>query len=79
MSQAGWGPPAGSPGPGRIPRPQGGSAHDGLTLGVHVLFAQESRVRVRGRNGLGDDGECLLRKGVQGLLGGLGSYEARLG
>jgi hypothetical protein len=34
--------------------------HDGLARGKHVLFAQESRAQVRGRNGIDDDGACLL-------------------
>jgi hypothetical protein len=32
------------------------------------MFAQESRAQVRGRNGLGDDGLCLLRKVSQAYL-----------
>jgi hypothetical protein len=52
---------------------QGGSPHDGLARGVLVLFAQQSRAQVRGRNGLDDDGACLLRKGFQCLLGDLGA------
>ena len=60
-------------GPGRTRRPQGGSPHDGLARVVHVLFAQESRAQVRGRNGLDDDGACLLRMGVLGPLGNLGA------
>jgi hypothetical protein len=45
---------------------------------VHVPFAQESRVQVRGRNGRDDDGACLLRKGVPGHLGNLGAWKARI-
>jgi hypothetical protein len=37
------------------------------------LFVQESRAQVRVRNSRNDGGECLLRKGVQGLLGDLGA------
>jgi hypothetical protein len=50
-----------------------GIKHDGLARGVHNLLAQERRAQVRGRNGLGDDGASLLRKGVQGLLDDLGA------
>ena len=57
----------------------GGSQHDGFTRGVHVLFAQESRAQVRGRNGLEDDGACLLRKGARGLLNNLGARKAKMG
>jgi hypothetical protein len=60
-------------GPGRTRRPQGGSPHDSLARRVHVLFAEESRAQVRGRDGLGDDGASLLQKGVPGLLGDLGA------
>jgi hypothetical protein len=72
-------PPGGSQGsrhqggPGRTLKPQGGSPHDGLARGVHLLFAQESRAQVRGRNGIDDDGACLLWKGVPGLLDDLGA------
>jgi hypothetical protein len=52
---------------------QGGSPHDGFACGVHVLFVQESRGQVRGRNGLEDDGACLLRNGAPGLLDDLGA------
>jgi hypothetical protein len=58
-------------GPGSTLSPQGGSQHDGLARGVHVPFDQECRAQVRGRNGLDDDGACLLRKGVSGLIGDL--------
>jgi hypothetical protein len=60
-------------GPGRTRRPQGGSPRDGPARGIHVLFAQESRAQVRGPNSLDDDGACLFRMGVPGLLGDLGA------
>jgi hypothetical protein len=63
-------------GPGRTRRPQGGSSHDGLARGVHMLLAQKSRAQVRGRNALDDDGACLLRKGIPDLLGDLGARKA---
>jgi hypothetical protein len=47
--------------PGRTRRSQGGSLKDGFARGVHVLFVQESRAQVRGRNDRDDDGACLLR------------------
>jgi|AntAceMinimDraft_5_1070358.scaffolds.fasta_scaffold301626_1 hypothetical protein len=59
-------------GPGRTLKPQGGNPKDGLA-GVHVRFAQKSRAQVRGRNGRGDEGACLLPKGFSGLLGDLGT------
>jgi hypothetical protein len=58
-------------GPDRTRRPQGGSPHDGLARGVHMLFALINRAQVWGRNALDDGGECLLRKDVSGLLGDL--------
>jgi hypothetical protein len=60
-------------GPGLTRRPQGGSPNDGLARGVHVLFAQESRAQVRGRNGLEDNGACPLRKFVPGFLDDIGA------
>jgi hypothetical protein len=60
-------------GPVRTRRPQGSSPQDGLARGVNVLFAQKSRAQVRGRNDIVDDGACLLRIGVSGLLGDLGA------
>jgi hypothetical protein len=44
-----------------------------------VLFAQESRAQVRGLNFRDDDGACLLRKSIPGLLGDLGARKARIG
>jgi hypothetical protein len=38
-----------------------------------VLFVHKSYAQVRGREGLDDGGECLLRKGVPDLLGDLGA------
>jgi hypothetical protein len=46
---------------------------------VHVLFAQESRSQVRGRNGLDGDVTCLLRTGISGLLGDFKAIKARNG
>jgi hypothetical protein len=66
-------------GPGRTLRPQGGSPNNGLARGVHVIFAQESRAQVRGCNGLGDGGTCLLRKVALGLLGDIRACKARMG
>jgi hypothetical protein len=38
-----------------------------------LVFVQESRAQVGGRNGRVDDGACLLRKGVPSLLGDIGA------